>query len=157
MVKNLIQEKTMNKINTIKQVAALPGMSIGELKTMWRNFNKTEPPPFNRAFLVKRLAYQIQELSLGGLEKETEKRLERLVKEQKGAATGKRPVDDQLLLGTRLLREWKGVEHCCTVLNDGFEYQGRRFKSLSAVANHITGTRWNGKVFFGLKKQGDKL
>jgi hypothetical protein len=146
----------MNKINVIKQVAALPGMPIGELKTLWRNFNETEPPPFNRAFLVKRLAYQIQELSLGGLERETEKRLKRLAKEEEGTTTDKRPVDDRLLLGTRLVREWRGVEHCCTVLNDGFEYQGRRFKSLSAVANHITGTRWNGKVFFGLKKQGVK-
>ena len=146
----------MNKINVIKQVAALPGMPIGELKDLWRDFNESEPPPFNRAFLVKRLAYQIQELSLGGLEKETEKRLERLAKEEEGATTEKRPVDDRLLLGTRLVREWKGVEHCCTVLNDGFEYQGRRFKSLSAVANHITGTRWNGKVFFGVKKQGVK-
>ena len=131
-------------------------MPIGELKTLWRNFNETEPPPFNRAFLVKRLAYQIQELSLGGLERETEKRLKRLAKEEEGTTTDKRPVDDRLLLGTRLVREWRGVEHCCTVLNDGFEYQGRRFKSLSAVANHITGTRWNGKVFFGLKKQGVK-
>jgi hypothetical protein len=146
----------MNKINVIKQVAALPGMPIGELKALWRDFNESEPPPFNRAFLVKRLAYQIQELSLGGLEKETEKRLERLAKEEEGATAEKRPSSNQLLLGTRLVREWRGVEHCCTVLNDGFEYQGRRFKSLSAVANHITGTRWNGKVFFGLKKQGVK-
>ena len=143
----------MNKINTIKQVVALPGMSIGELKTLWRNFNETEPPPFNRAFLVKRLAYQIQELSLGGLEKETEKRLARLAKEEEGAPIGKRPVGDNLLPGTRLVREWKGLEHCCTVLNDGFEYQGRRFKSLSAVANHITGTRWNGFIFWGLRNQ----
>jgi hypothetical protein len=69
----------------------------------------------------------------------------------------KRPAGEKLLSGTRLVREWKGVEHCCTILADGFEYQGRRFKSLSAVANHITGTKWNGKVFFGLKKQGVRL
>ena len=143
----------MSGINTIKQVAALPDMSMEELKAKWRNFNETEPPLFNRVFLVKRLAYQIQELALGGLEKETENHLKRLAKEEEGAKTDKRPSTDQLLPGTRLLREWKGVEHCCTVLNDSFEYQGRRFKSLSAVANHITGTRWNGFVFWGLRKQ----
>ena len=142
----------MNKISVIKQVAALPGMSIGELKSIWRKFNETEPPPFNRAFLVKRLSYQIQEFSLGGLEKETEERLERLAKEDE-IKIDKSPTGEKLLPGTRLVREWKGCEHCCTALEDGFEYQGRRFKSLSAVANHITGTKWNGFVFFGLRKQ----
>ena len=57
------------------------------------------------------------------------------------------------IAGTRLIREWKGVEHCVTVLDDGYEYQGRPFKSLSAVARTITGTRWNGLLFFGLKNQ----
>ena len=53
--------------------------------------------------------------------------------------------------GTRLIREWQGVEHCATVLDDGFEYQGRRYKSLSAIARAITGTRWNGPLFWGLR------
>jgi hypothetical protein len=57
------------------------------------------------------------------------------------------------IAGTRLIREWKGVEHCVTVLDDGYEYQGRPFKSLSAIARAITGTRWNGLLFFGLKNQ----
>ena len=60
-------------------------------------------------------------------------------------------VDDSPIAGTRLIREWAGVEHCVTVLADGFEWQGRPYKSLSAVARAITGTRWNGWTFFGLK------
>ncbi len=60
-------------------------------------------------------------------------------------------VDDRPIAGTRLIREWQGVEHCVTVLHDGFEYQGRPYRSLSAIARAITGTRWNGWVFFGLK------
>jgi hypothetical protein len=56
--------------------------------------------------------------------------------------------------GTRLLREWQGVEHTVTVLADGFDYDGRPYKSLSAIARAITGTRWNGWLFFGLRKQG---
>jgi hypothetical protein len=55
--------------------------------------------------------------------------------------------------GTRLIREWQGVEHCVTVRNDDFEYLGRPYKSLSSVAREITGTKWNGLVFFGLKRQ----
>ena len=60
-------------------------------------------------------------------------------------------VDDRPIAGTRLIREWHGVEHCVTVLQDGYEYAGRPYKSLSAVARAIAGTRWNGWVFFGLK------
>ena len=55
------------------------------------------------------------------------------------------------MTGTRLIREWQGVEHTATVLDDGFEHQGRRYKSLSAVARAITGTRWNGPLFWGLR------
>ena len=58
------------------------------------------------------------------------------------------------MAGTRLIREYQGIEHCVTVLADGFEYQGRPYKSLSAVARAITGTRWNGPLFFGLRRHG---
>ena len=57
------------------------------------------------------------------------------------------------IAGTRLIREWQGVEHCVTVRDEGYEFEGRPYKSLSAVARAITGTRWNGWVFFGLKSQ----
>ncbi|MBF0339873.1 MAG: DUF2924 domain-containing protein [Magnetococcales bacterium] len=147
----------MNHISLIKQVAALPGMSIVDLKKMWTDLHKTEAPPYNRVFLVKRLAYRLQEISLGGLSEETEKRLERMAAEEEiPPQERKRPPGEKLLPGTQLIREWKGAEHRCKVLEDGFEYQGRKFGSLSAVANFITGSRWNGLVFFALKKQGDK-
>ena len=145
----------MKNIDVIKQVAALPTMSTPKLKVMWREYHETEPPPFNRGFLVKRLAYRLQELVYGGMSEKTETRLEELASEKAGQSD-KKPAREQLLPGTRLVRDWKGVEHACTVLEDGFEYQGRRFKSLTAVANFITGTRWNGFIFFGLKKQGVK-
>ncbi|MBF0148372.1 MAG: DUF2924 domain-containing protein [Magnetococcales bacterium] len=146
----------MSSIDVIRQVAALPEMTAEELKKMWRSCHETEPPPYNRAFLVKRLAHRIQELALGGLLEKTEKRLERLATGEEVPVERRRSMGDQLLPGTRLVREWKGVEHCCTVLEDGFEYQGRRFGSLSAVANFITGTRWNGHIFWGLRRQGEK-
>lgn len=145
----------MNSMSVIKQVAALPGMPANELKKMWEAYHETEPPPFNRAFLVKRLAYRLQELAHGGLSEKIEKRMKRLANEKDESQEQRKRMGDQILPGTRLIREWKGVEHCCTALDKGFEYQGRKFKSLSAVANFITGTRWNGRVFWGLKKQGD--
>ena len=141
-------------IDVIKQVAALPGMSDKELKKMWKAYHETEPPPFNKAFLVKKLAYRLQELAHGGLTQKTEKRMKRVNTKEEEPQEKKRMSGEQLLPGTKLVRAWKGVEHCCTVLDKGFEYQGRKFKSLSAVANFITGSRWNGRVFWGLKKQG---
>jgi hypothetical protein len=65
----------------------------------------------------------------------------------------RQPAKDRPIAGTRLVRGWQGVEHCVTVRDDDFEYQGRPYKSLSAVARAITGTRWNGLIFFGLKNQ----
>ena len=71
-------------------------------------------------------------------------------------AIRKKRVDIRPIAGTRLIHEWQGIEHCATVLADGYEYQGRPYKSLSAVPRAITGTRWNGWVFFGLKSPGSR-
>ena len=119
-----------------------------------RKLFDSEPPPFNRRYLESRLAYRIQELAYGGLKPETVRRLERLGEELDGGDRKKRGMRadrDRPITGTRLLREWQGVEQVVTVTADGFEWQGRPYKSLSAIARAITGTRWNGWVFFGLR------
>ncbi|MEO5335043.1 MAG: DUF2924 domain-containing protein, partial [Magnetococcus sp. YQC-5] len=91
----------MNNINVIKQVAALSGMSITDLKKLWTDLHKTAPPPFNRTFLEKRLAYRLQELAHGGLPKETEKRIERLAATEDGAPQEqKRPPGEGMFPGT---------------------------------------------------------
>lgn len=129
------------------RLAALKTASTPDLKQQWRDLFETEPPPFNRRYLESRLAYRIQELAYGGLKPETIKRLERLGEELDGGDRTKRRMraDRGLpITGTRLLREWQGVEHVVTVTRDGFEWQGRPYKSLSAIARSITGTRWNG-------------
>lgn len=138
------------------QVAALPDKPTDELKRMWHDLFGTNPPPYNRAFLIKRLAYRIQELAFGGLRAETEERLDALARDAACAdpARTRRKVVNRPVAGTRLMREWQGVEHHVTVLEDGFEYQGRRYKSLSAIARTITGTRWSGPRFFGLRSYG---
>ncbi len=124
------------------------------LKAMWRELFAAEPPRHNRKYLESRLIYRIQELAYGGLRPETRKRLAALAEEMdtRGRGRGKR-IDNRPIAGTRLIRDWQGVEHTVTVLTDGFEYEGRPYRSLSAVARAITGTRWNGLVFFGLKTQ----
>jgi hypothetical protein len=138
------------------QVAALPDKPTDELKSMWRDLFGTKPPPYNRSFLVKRLAYRIQELAFGGLSKSTENRLEAMSRDPAYAdpARARRRITSRPVAGTRLMREWQGVEHHVTVLDDGFEYQGCRYRSLSVIARTITGTRWSGPVFFGIKKPG---
>jgi hypothetical protein len=136
----------------LARLAALKTMPVLELKEQWRQLFDSEPPPFNRDYLVSRLSYRIQELTYGGLKPETIKRLEVLAQQFDG---GKRRqhMDDRPISGTRLIREWQGIEHSVTVRDQDFEYAGRPYKSLSAVARAITGTRWNGWVFFGLKNQ----
>ncbi len=138
------------------RLTALKTATTPELKQQWRDLFDSEPPPFNRRYLESRLAYRIQELAYGGLKPETIRRLERLGEELDGGDTTKRRIRadrDRPITGTRLLREWQGVEHVVTVTSDGFEWQGRPYKSLSAIARAITGTRWNGWTFFGLRNR----
>src|SRR5512134_4110615 len=131
--------------SVLAQLAALPGKPTAELKQLWRDLYDREPPSYNKQFLVKRLAHRIQELAYGGLSARAEAKLKQLVENEDRRVKGKQPLGqgDRPMAGTRLIREWQGVEHAATVLDDGYEYQGRRYKSLSAVARAITGTRWN--------------
>jgi hypothetical protein len=137
------------------RLAALKTATTPELKAQWRDLFDSEPPPFNRRYLESRLAYRIQELAYGGLKPETIRRLERLGEDLDGGDRKKSRMraDAMPIAGTRLIREWQGVEYVVTVTADGFEWQGRPYKSLSAIARAITGTRWNGWVFFGLKSR----
>jgi hypothetical protein len=135
------------------QVAALSKTPTPELKQMWRDLFDKEPPGFSRNYLISRLAYRIQELAYGGLKPATRARLDALADALDPKEARKRIVNGPVV-GTQLIREWRGVEHKVTVLADGFEWEGRRYKSLSAVARAITGTRWNGLTFFGVKRHG---
>ena len=120
------------------RLAALKTTPTPDLKKQWRELFDSEPPLFNRRYLESRLAYRIQELTYGGLKPETIRRLERLGEELDGGDRAKRSI--------RADRD-----RPITVTADGFEWQGRPYKSLSAIARAITGTRWNGWTFFGLK------
>mgnify|MGYP000562804111 FL=1 len=142
----------------LTRLTALKTTPTTKLKEQWRQLFEGEPPAFNRRYLESRLAYRIQELAYGGLKPETVRRLEKLGEELDGGRVDvrKRPANDRPISGTRLIRDYQGVEHCVTVRDNDFEYQGRPYKSLSAIARAITGTQWNGVVFFGLRSSGRK-
>ena len=139
--------------DVLPRLRALQTATSAELKDQWRSLFAAEPPPYNRRFLESRLAYRIQELAYGGLTPATLERLEALGEQLDGGNVVLRRIrhDDKPIAGTRLIREYRGIEHCVTVRQEGYEYQGRPYGSLSAIARAITGTRWNGWVFFGLK------
>lgn len=139
----------------LARLAALKAMSVNELKAEWQELFAAPAPNNSRAFLESRLAYRIQELTYGGPDKQTRRLLDLLADEVEGTLTRKAQIADPRnpVVGTRLIREWDGVPHTVTVLKDGFDWEGRRYKSLSAVARAITGTRWNGYRFFGLRER----
>jgi hypothetical protein len=141
--------------DVLGRLAALQTAPTAALKEQWRQLFGKEPPPFNRPYLVSRLAYRIQELAYGGLKRETRARLEALGEQLDGGNVVLRRIraDSRPLAGTRLIREWQGVQHVVTVRVDDFEYEGRPYRSLSAIARHITGTRWNGWSYFGLTRR----
>src|SRR5215470_9552117 len=128
-------------------------MDAKALKARWRELFDTDPPPYNRRFLESRLAYRIQELARGGLSRDSLDRLKAIAKQYASQDPVERKTRPVLrpVVGTKLIREWQGVEHCVTIRGDDFEYLGHPYKSLSSIARKITGTKWNGWVFFGLK------
>ena len=148
-----------NRISVLRQLAALQDMPLTELQEKWRDLYGTEPPNFQPQFMKKRLAYRIQELFYGGLSQEAQDKLAEAAENDSMANLVRREnkVKDayrsgKILPGTRLLREWNGNKYEVVAKEKGFEYDGRDFRSLSAVAFEITGTKWNGPVFFGLRK-----
>lgn len=141
--------------NVLGRIAALKAMPVGELRRQWQQLFDIPPPRYNRRFLESRLAYRLQELAYGGLKPATVARLETLGQQLDGGdiAVRRRRADERPISGTKLIREYQGAAYTVTVLQDGYEWQGRSYKSLSAIARAITGTRWNGLVFFGLKNR----
>ena len=139
----------------LAHLAAMQRLSVNELKAKWEALFGTPAPNNARAFLELRIGYRIQELTYGGLSRDTRRALDLLADEVEGKITQKCMSADARnpLPGTRLLREWDGVEHAVTVLPDGYEWLGRKYRSLSAIAKAITGTSWNGFRFFGMREK----
>ena len=133
-------------------LAALEPLDVASLKQRWRALYGTEPPRrISRELLVRALAYRIQEKALGGLKPSTRRLLAKVAAD----ASANRSIDvapgPDLKPGTVLLREWHGTQHQVIVREDGILFRGKPYKSLSEVAYRITGAKWSGPRFFGLK------
>ena len=139
--------------DVIGKVAALPSLENDELKKLWQELFDEPAPRKKRDYLIPRLAWRIQELAYGGLSDNAQGRIDRLMRSKEELKPVSRRVR-RPAMGTKLIREYQGVEHNVTVTRNGFEYQGRTFRSLSHIAREITGTRWSGPLFFGLTRSG---
>jgi hypothetical protein len=137
----------------LARLAELKTMTMPQLKKEWEKLFNADAPNNSRPFLEQRLGHRIQELAFGGLTKPIKRALDALADEVEGKKVRKSMISDSRnpVIGTRLLREWHGAEHTVIVAKDGFDWNGQRYKSLSAVARAITGTSWNGYRFFGLR------
>jgi hypothetical protein len=124
--------------------------SLEELRREWRRLYHREPPRISRDLLVRGIGYRLQELQHGGLSRSTQRKLKTLAKMFR--TEGRVAPDPGLSLkpGARLVREWQGRTHTITVTEDGFEYAGLNYPSLTKIAKKITGTHWSGPRFFGL-------
>ena len=134
--------------------AAADTAGLEDLRCVWRRLYRSEPPRISRDLLMRGIAYRRQELEHGGLSKAMRRKLKTLAKMVR--TTGRIAPDPSVSLkpGARLVREWHGRTHTVTVTEDGFNYAGTSYSSLTKVARAITGARWSGPRFFGLVRDG---
>lgn len=147
-----------NRNSVLRQLAALQIMNRQELEDKWRDLYGFEPPRFRRSFIRRRLAYRIQELFYGGIEPAVREKFQELAANDQMASQLIRPQpttsnEGKILPGTRFIREWNGKTYEAIALEKGFEYQGKPYRSLTAIATAITGTKWNGHIWWGLKNR----
>jgi Protein of unknown function (DUF2924) len=140
---------TMPSLTGPKLVKA--SASLDELRREWRRLYHHDPPRISRDLLTLGIAYRIQEIKHGGLGKATLRKLQTLAKTLR--ATGRVGPTPSLSLkpGARLVREWRGRTHTITVTEDGFEYAGTSYPSLTKIAKEITGAHWSRPRFFALQ------
>ena len=134
------------------EIAGLFDGSAQELRLAWRKLHRVAPPQgLSRDLLIRALAHQLQEQSYGGTGRALRRRLQALngEREKRGASFDPAAV---LKTGTTLVRQWRGLTHAVFVRDNGFEYEGERYRSLSVIAKRITGAHWSGPRFFGLTK-----
>lgn len=145
--------------SVLRQVADLQNLTYEQLKDLWRTLNGSEPPAYNRRYIVSRLAYRIQEIAYGGLSEDAHEKMSAVLKrhgyDENGvpARSGDRRVSSgrgMPVIGSKIVREWNGKRYEVIALRDGFEFEGRKYRSLTAIVKAITGTHWNGRKFFGV-------
>lgn len=137
----------MNAVtNALERLAA---MSSAELSAEWRRVYRASSPPLSPDLLKRGIAWRLQEKQFGGLTPAAECELARAIQPGAGAPTA--PVSVRLRPGSRLVRNWNGTTYSVLVTDSGYEMDGQIYRSLSNIAQAITGTKWSGPRFFGLK------
>jgi len=129
---------------------ALDDTSLDDLRCEWRRLYRSEPPRISRDLLIRGVGYRLQEIKHGGLGKSTRRKLKTLAKMFRTEGRVAPDPGVSLKPGARLVREWHGRTHTVTVTEDGFEYAGTTYPSLTKIAKKITGAHWSGPRFFGL-------
>jgi hypothetical protein len=136
-----------------RELTELSALEVAALRAKWQVLFGSKPSScLGRQFMVRAIAYRLQESGLGDLKPSTRRLLDR-VGDGRGETALDHSAEPRPGAGTVLIRQWRGVAHRVAVLDDEVVYQGRRYKSLSEVARLITGTRWSGPLFFGLKRR----
>jgi hypothetical protein len=136
-----------------QEIAILETLPLSQLRARWAEAYGTSPPTAARAgYLLRGIAYRIQEKVFGGLSPAVLRRLEKLAPGNE-SRRHKHSPPTRLKPGSRLLREWQGTTYEVTVTETGYVHKEQSFKSLSEIARVITGTRWSGPLFFGLKSK----
>ena len=141
------------------EIAHLRGLDRDGLRARWRSLTgRAAPAHVPRTLLLQILAYRVQAAALGDLDPVTARVLDRLASQGRSSPRAEVPIPDRIGIrpGTVLVREWDGTPQRVMVLADGFAWNGTTYQSLSQVARAITGTRWNGPRFFGLRDQKDR-
>jgi len=139
-----------------KQLETLPAMARADLALLWQKlFHSVPDPKIRNPAMIRFLAYRIQEQAYGSLSATSERRLRQLEAAVAGNLNLKTSSAPKIQPGTRLVREWQNQVHLVNVEAHGYEYRGVRYQSLSEIARLITGTRWSGPLFFGLKSKQD--
>jgi hypothetical protein len=135
------------------QLSALMELEPEQLRVAWRRHYRVPPPRgLSRDMLIRAIAYKLQEHAFGGLSKSTLRRLTTLARTLESPEGPSREPYPSLKPGTKLVREWGGATHTVLVLDDGFEYLGQPYASLTKVAAVISGLHRSGPAFFGLKR-----
>ena len=136
------------------ELARLRELTIFEFRREWRHLHRMPPPMrLSRELLIRAITYKLQERAIGALSKSILRELESLDADPTAGDARKPAPPLSLKPGTRLIREWRGVTHTVLIHADGIEWNGRRYRSLTIIAREITGARWSGPRFFGLRKR----
>src|SRR5277367_3679744 len=136
------------------EIASLSKLDTDELRARWKAmFGNPPSRDISRSFLKRAIAYRLQEKVFGGLKPSTQRLLEEFTDDRADGSAVAAAPSRIVQLGALLVREWRGISHQVSVLEKGFCFRGKRYRSLSEVAREITGTRWSGPLFFGLKRR----